>query len=210
MYILLLYASHSDRRNDTYASGNVGCGAPWSENTRALFTGTSTTPFVVFSFSFVLDSSSSSSFSSSSSPPPSPSLPPSPSPLSSLRPFLTRLPKLSISKHALTYKSGHFGKIDTGYRYKSNALSHRPLATSASISLDFRSMILHCVSGVSNTCSKQGARGPLCTLVRIIDSLVQKQPLSPRPFRHAISQLTKNLLLNLFQKCPRVLRESPN
>lgn len=35
MYILV-YSSHSNRRDETHASGNVGCGAPWSENTRAL------------------------------------------------------------------------------------------------------------------------------------------------------------------------------
>jgi len=82
---------------------------------------------------------------------------------SSLPRFLTRLPN-SRYLHALTYKSGHFGKIDTSYRYKSNrARIGRPRRAPR---YHFRSTILHCASRVSNTCSKQSARGPLCTVVR--------------------------------------------
>lgn len=104
MYIRL-YSSHSNRRNDTHASGNVG------RTVKREHTGAFTWHFFYQFSGFIFFSFFSHSVFISS-----PSLTPSSlfyfSPTSDSPP---PLPRTRVDIYALTYKSGHFGKIDTSY-----------------------------------------------------------------------------------------------
>lgn len=71
--------------------------------------------------------------------------------------------------------------------------------------------ILHCASRVSNTCSKQSARGSFMHRGKIKRlslslSLSLGRPSFPSPLQARALQLTINLLLNLYQECPHVVR----
>lgn len=71
-----------------------------------------------------------------------------------------------------------------------------------------RPMILHCASRVSNTCSKQSARGSFMHRGKIkrLSLSLGRPPfsLAPSGTRFAIDYI--NLLLNLYQECPHVVR----
>lgn len=68
-------------------------------------------------------------------------------------------------------------------------------------------MILHCASRVSNTCSKQSARGSFMHRGKIkrLSVPLHRLPFPSSPQARAL-QLTINLLLNLYQECLHVIR----
>jgi len=130
-----LYSSHSNRRNDTHASGNVGCGRTVKREHTGAFTWHFYYPFNGFTFFFSVYI------------------------LLLLSLILSSLLQSCVNIYALNYKSRHFGKNrhELSLRLARNLM--RSHCRSRASRYHSRPMILYCASRVSNTCSKQSARG---------------------------------------------------